>query len=46
VRLPVPATSTLRRDVDTVEHLNEAYELGVGPRTAALLNAARARDAA
>lgn len=46
VRLPIPATNTLRRDVDTVEHLREAYELGVGPRTAALLNAARARTAA
>jgi len=46
VRLPVPATSTLRRDVDTMEHLREAEGLGVGPRTAAMLNAARARDAA
>lgn len=44
--LPVPATSTLRRDVDTVEQLDAAYELGVGPRTAALLNAARARSVA
>lgn len=39
VDLDVPGGSTLRRDVDTVEQLAEAQELGVGPRTTALLDA-------
>ena len=35
---PVPgAFESVRRDVDTVEHLAAAQRLGVGPRTAALL---------
>ena len=38
--LPVREGSTLRRDVDTVEHLAEAARLGLGPRTAATLVAA------
>lgn len=46
VRLPIPATSTLRRDVDTLEQLQEASDLGVGPRTTAMLNLARARSVA
>ncbi len=36
VALPVPAASTLRRDVDTAEQLAAAARLGLGPRTAAL----------
>ena len=35
--LEVPATSTLRLDVDTAEQLEAAIALGVGPRTAVLL---------
>jgi 2-phospho-L-lactate guanylyltransferase len=35
--LPVPAASTLRRDVDTAEQLADAAALGLGPRTTALL---------
>jgi len=35
--LEVPADSTLRRDVDTVDQLLAAAALGVGPRTAALV---------
>ena len=35
--LPVLAESTLRRDVDTAEHLAAAARLGLGPRTAAAL---------
>ena len=46
VRLPIPATSTLRRDVDTVDHLEAAREMGLGPRTAAVLAATEARAAA
>ncbi|MGZ0712443.1 2-phospho-L-lactate guanylyltransferase (plasmid) [Coraliomargarita sp. W4R53] len=37
VALDVAADSTLRRDVDTAEHLLAAQALGVGPRTAAVL---------
>ena len=37
---------TLRRDVDTAEQMRAAYQLGLGPRTTALLAAARARTAA
>lgn len=37
--LPVPAVSTLRRDVDTAEQLADAATLGLGPRTTALLAA-------
>ena len=40
--LDVPASSTLRRDVDTAEQLEVAAALGLGPRTTALLEAARA----
>ena len=36
--LEVPASSTLRRDVDTAAHLDAARALGVGPRTSALLD--------
>jgi len=36
--LDVPASSTLRRDVDTAAHLDAARALGVGPRTSALLD--------
>jgi 2-phospho-L-lactate/phosphoenolpyruvate guanylyltransferase len=39
VDIDVPAESTLRRDVDTVEQLAAARALGVGPRTAAVLAA-------
>jgi 2-phospho-L-lactate guanylyltransferase len=39
VPLPVPAASTLRRDVDTAEQLAHAAALGLGPRTTALLAA-------
>lgn len=35
--LPVAETSTLRRDVDTAEQLEEAAGLGLGPRTTAVL---------
>lgn len=35
--LPVSDASTLRRDVDTVDQLDAARALGLGPRTAALL---------
>ena len=42
VTLDVPATSTLRRDVDTAEQPEAAAALGLGPRTTALLEAARA----
>ncbi|MCC4909336.1 2-phospho-L-lactate guanylyltransferase [Microbacterium sp. cx-59] len=35
--LPVPASSTLRRDVDTAEQLADAAVLGLGPRSATLL---------
>lgn len=37
VPLEVPDDSTLRRDVDTAEQLDEARALGLGPRTAAAL---------
>ncbi|MET0811950.1 MAG: 2-phospho-L-lactate guanylyltransferase [Microbacterium sp.] len=37
VALRVPDASTLRRDVDTRDQLLEARELGLGPRTAGLL---------
>lgn len=36
--LAVPPASTLRRDVDTAEQLADATSLGLGPRTAALLD--------
>lgn len=39
VPLDIPATSTLRRDVDTAEQLADAATLGLGPRTNALLAA-------
>jgi 2-phospho-L-lactate guanylyltransferase len=38
--LEIPDASTLRRDVDTAEQLEAARALGLGPRTAALLEAA------
>lgn len=37
VALPVPATSTLRRDVDTAAQLRDARSRGLGPRTSAVL---------
>lgn len=37
VPLPLPATSTIRRDVDTVDDLAKALHLGVGPYTSALI---------
>ncbi len=37
--LEIEGTSTLRRDVDTPDQLDAAAELGVGPRTAAVLAA-------
>ncbi|MEV8267843.1 2-phospho-L-lactate guanylyltransferase [Microbacterium sp. NPDC076911] len=37
VPLDVPEDSSLRRDVDTAEHLALAQRLGVGPRTASVL---------
>ena len=40
--LPIPLDSTVRRDVDTLEHLVAAARLGLGPRTAAALAAAAA----
>lgn len=40
--LPIDADSSLRRDVDTVEHLAAAARLGLGPRTALALAAAAA----
>ncbi|MFG6503938.1 2-phospho-L-lactate guanylyltransferase [Microbacterium sp. P05] len=40
--LDVPVDSTLRRDVDTSEQLNEASALGLGERTAAVLASAAA----
>lgn len=40
--LDVDAASTLRRDVDTREQLEAARDLGLGPRSRALLDAARA----
>ncbi|NHI15799.1 2-phospho-L-lactate guanylyltransferase [Microbacterium excoecariae] len=40
--LDVPASSTLRHDVDTYDQLVQAEELGLGPRTRALLAASRA----
>jgi len=36
--LEIPDSSSLRRDVDTVEQLRAAQELGLGQRTAALLS--------
>ncbi len=39
VPLGIPDASTLRRDVDTAAQLRAAAELGLGPRTAALLGA-------
>lgn len=38
--LEIPDASTLRRDVDTAEQLDEAAALGLGPRTAALVRPA------
>lgn len=35
--LGLPASSTVRRDVDTTEQLDAAVALGLGPRTAAVL---------
>ncbi|GAA1923646.1 2-phospho-L-lactate guanylyltransferase [Microbacterium aoyamense] len=37
VALQIPDASTLRRDVDTYDQLLEARDLGLGPRTAALV---------
>ena len=37
VPLPIPDASTLRRDVDTADQLEEAEQLGLGPRTEELL---------
>lgn len=43
--LDVPATSTLRHDVDTADQLDAARALGLGPRTAALTGiASRSRS--
>ncbi|MDN3496980.1 2-phospho-L-lactate guanylyltransferase [Planococcus sp. APC 4015] len=42
VPLDVPDASTVRRDVDTAQQLDEARALGLGPRTTALLAAAEA----
>jgi 2-phospho-L-lactate guanylyltransferase len=39
VPLNVTDASTLRHDVDTAEHLAAALDLGLGPRTAALVRA-------
>jgi 2-phospho-L-lactate guanylyltransferase len=39
IALELPATSTLRRDVDVEEHLDQAMLAGLGPRTAAMLSA-------
>ena len=44
--LGVDAASGLRRDVDTAAQLDSLGELAVGPRTAALLRAARRGDTA
>ncbi|KQV26530.1 MULTISPECIES: 2-phospho-L-lactate guanylyltransferase [unclassified Microcella] len=38
VALPLPASSGLRRDVDTLEQLRAAASLALGPRTRALLD--------
>jgi 2-phospho-L-lactate guanylyltransferase len=35
--LPIPASSTIRRDVDVLAHLTQATAAGIGPRTAVLL---------
>lgn len=40
VVLDIPATSTLRRDVDTADQMRDAHSLGLGPRTSVLLEAA------
>jgi len=40
VPLGLPATASIRRDVDTVDNLAEALRLGVGPRTSALIASA------
>lgn len=37
--LVLPPTSTLRRDVDLAEHLEQAADAGLGPRTRAVLAA-------
>ncbi|MGP3533827.1 2-phospho-L-lactate guanylyltransferase [Microbacterium sp. RD1] len=39
--LDIPEQSTLRRDVDTAEHLEEARSLGLGVHTSAVLSATR-----
>lgn len=39
--LDVPRESSLRRDVDTADQLDEAEALGVGPRTSAVLAGSR-----
>jgi 2-phospho-L-lactate guanylyltransferase len=41
VRLAIPDAPTLRRDVDTVEQLEAAAALGLGPRTSAVVGARR-----
>lgn len=41
VAVTAPTASGLRRDVDTLQQLRTAEEVGVGPRTSALLHAAR-----
>ena len=43
--LPIPSDSTVRRDVDTLDHLVAAARLGLGPRTAVALAAAAAASA-
>ncbi|WP_221583435.1 2-phospho-L-lactate guanylyltransferase [Microbacterium sp. G2-8] len=43
--LDLVAATSLRRDVDTYEQLTAAAELGLGPRTTALLKASRQRTA-
>ncbi|MCR2819573.1 2-phospho-L-lactate guanylyltransferase [Microbacterium sp. zg.Y1090] len=41
VAVTAPAASGLRNDVDTAQQLRTAEEIGVGPRTTALLHSAR-----
>lgn len=44
VPLPLPATASIRRDVDTVDNLAEALHHGVGVHTSALVATAVAAD--
>jgi 2-phospho-L-lactate guanylyltransferase len=41
VALAIPDAPTLRRDVDTVDQLEAAAVLGLGPRTSAVVGARR-----